>query len=46
MSLTTLDDQTALVVIDLQNGVAAIPTQHYPSADVIARILALFTKTR
>ncbi|MCS0605428.1 isochorismatase family protein [Streptomyces sp. LP11] len=37
MSLTTLDPRTALVAIDLQNGIAAMPTAPYPAADVIAR---------
>lgn len=37
MALTTLDERTALVVIDLQNGIAARPTQPYPADDVVAR---------
>jgi hypothetical protein len=32
MSVTTLDPQTALIVIDLQNGIVAGPTA-YPSAE-------------
>jgi nicotinamidase-related amidase len=36
MPATTLDPRTALVVIDLQQGITALPTVH-PSADVIAR---------
>ena len=37
MALTTLDERTALVVIDLQNGVAARTTEPYPASDVVAR---------
>jgi nicotinamidase-related amidase len=37
VALTTLDERTALVVIDLQNGIAGRPTQPYPADDVIAR---------
>jgi nicotinamidase-related amidase len=40
MPLTTLDSKTALVVIDLQQGIVALPTVH-PTADVISRSLAL-----
>jgi nicotinamidase-related amidase len=40
MPLTTLDPKTALVVIDLQKGIVALPTVH-PAADVIARSRAL-----
>jgi nicotinamidase-related amidase len=34
MSLTILDPRTALVVIDLQKGILALPTAH-PIADVV-----------
>lgn len=40
MSVTTLDPHTALIVIDLQNGIVAYPTAH-PTADVVARAGAL-----
>ena len=36
MALTTLDAKTALVVIDLQQGIVAMPTAH-PTAEVVAR---------
>ncbi len=36
MPVTTLDAKTALIVIDLQNGIVALPTAH-PTADVVAR---------
>ncbi|MFD8969143.1 isochorismatase family protein [Streptomyces sp. NPDC059568] len=36
MSATTLDPKTALVVIDLQKGIASRPTVH-PADDVVAR---------
>ncbi|MGS0891407.1 cysteine hydrolase [Burkholderia stagnalis] len=36
MSVTLLDTNTALVVIDLQKGVVALPTAH-PVGDVVAR---------
>lgn len=37
MALTTLDDRTALVIIDLQQGIAAAPTQPYSGPEVVAR---------
>ncbi|WP_026413199.1 hydrolase [Actinomadura oligospora] len=37
MAVTTLDERTALVLIDLQRGIAGMPTQPHPAADVIAR---------
>jgi nicotinamidase-related amidase len=40
MPLTALDPNTALVVVDLQQGIVALPTVH-PIADVIARSRAL-----
>ncbi|MGC4943267.1 isochorismatase family protein [Kribbella sp. DT2] len=41
MALTTLDEHTALVVIDLQNAVAALPVAPYSAADVITRTAEL-----
>lgn len=41
MTVTTLDPETALVVIDLQAGVVAAPTVPYPAADVLARTVSL-----
>ncbi|EQD67358.1 isochorismatase hydrolase [mine drainage metagenome] len=40
MALTTLDAQTALVVIDLQKGIVALPTAH-PVAAVVKHAHAL-----
>ena len=36
MTLTTIDATPALVVIDLQKGIVALPTAH-PAADVVRR---------
>ncbi|SFE00424.1 Nicotinamidase-related amidase [Actinacidiphila alni] len=36
MTATTLDPRTALVVIDLQRGIVALPTAH-PAQEVVAR---------
>ncbi|TCC21980.1 isochorismatase family protein [Kribbella speibonae] len=41
MPVTTLDPKTALVVIDLQNGVAVLPGAPHPTADVIGRTVEL-----
>ncbi|MEU8970575.1 isochorismatase family protein [Streptomyces monashensis] len=41
MSLTTLDPRTAVVAIDLQNGIAAMPTQPYAGPEVVARTAEL-----
>lgn len=41
MTLTTIDPRTALVVIDLQKGIAAAPTQPYPGAEVVSRTAEL-----
>ncbi|MFK0112840.1 hydrolase [Streptomyces sp. NPDC091217] len=41
MSLSTLDPRTALVVIDLQQGIVAMPTQPYSGAEVVARTAEL-----
>ncbi len=40
MPLTILDDATALVVIDLQQGLVSLPTAH-PMADVVQRAAQL-----
>jgi len=40
MPISTLDSRTALVVIDLQNGILAIPAAH-PASEVVARAAAL-----
>ncbi|MFF4112933.1 hydrolase [Streptomyces sp. NPDC001714] len=41
MSLSTLDPRTALVVIDLQQGIVGMPTQPYTGAEVVARTVEL-----
>ncbi|MFF6999087.1 hydrolase [Streptomyces sp. NPDC008313] len=41
MALTTLDPRTALVVIDLQNGIVGAPTAPHPASDVVARTVEL-----
>ncbi|GGI96785.1 hydrolase [Streptomyces brasiliensis] len=41
MALTALDPRTALVVIDLQRGIAGAPTQPYSGAEVVARSVEL-----
>ncbi|NGN70160.1 hydrolase [Streptomyces sp. A7024] len=41
MAVTTLDPKTALVVIDLQNGILAAPGAPYPTSDVLARNVRL-----
>ncbi|MGW2748516.1 hydrolase [Streptomyces sp. NPDC001450] len=41
MSVSTLDPRTALVVIDLQSGIVAMPTQPHAAADVVARAAEL-----
>jgi nicotinamidase-related amidase len=40
MALSALDPKTALVVIDLQNGIVSYPTAH-PTAEVIERAASL-----
>ena len=40
MTATTLDIRTALVVIDLQKGIVALPTAH-PASEVVARAARL-----
>jgi nicotinamidase-related amidase len=41
MPLTTLDERTALVVVDLQNGILANPNAPYPVQEVIGRVVEL-----
>ncbi|MGW7237913.1 hydrolase [Streptomyces sp. NPDC054804] len=41
MSLSTLDPRTALVVIDLQQGIVGMPTQPYSGTEVVARSVEL-----
>jgi nicotinamidase-related amidase len=45
MPVTTMDDQTALIVVDLQKGIVALPTVH-PIAGVIERACALIEAFR
>jgi len=40
MAITTLDTKTALIVIDLQKGIVALPTAH-PTDEVVKRASAL-----
>jgi len=40
MAVTTLDPKTALIVIDLQNGIVALPTVH-PAGEVVKYASAL-----
>ncbi|MEU6539205.1 hydrolase [Streptomyces sp. NPDC047000] len=41
MALTTLDPRTALVVIDLQGGIVALPTQPHSGTEVVGRTAGL-----
>ncbi|MDQ8044783.1 MAG: isochorismatase family protein [Patulibacter sp.] len=41
MTVTTIDPQTALVVIDLQAGIVAIPGLAHPTDDIVARSVEL-----
>lgn len=41
MALTALDPRTALVAIDLQNGIVGMPTQPHSGPDVVARTAGL-----
>ncbi len=45
MALTTLDAKTALIVIDLQKGIVALPVAH-PIAPIVERAVALTTAFR
>lgn len=40
MAITTLDPQTALIVIDLQKGIVGFPTAH-PTADIVKQASVL-----
>jgi nicotinamidase-related amidase len=40
MTISTLDEKSALLVVDLQKGIAALPTAH-PMADVVAGAVTL-----
>lgn len=41
MTVTVLDDKTALVLIDLQTGTLSAPTVPYPAADVVDKAAQL-----
>lgn len=41
MAITAIDPKTALVVIDLQNGIAAMPSAPVPTSEVIKNSVAL-----
>jgi len=41
MPLTTLDPNTALILVDLQKGIVARDTKPYPSAEVVAKAAML-----
>ncbi|MEU2054926.1 isochorismatase family protein [Streptomyces bungoensis] len=41
MALTTLDPRTALVAIDLQNGIVGMPTEPCPAKEVVSRTAEL-----
>lgn len=45
MAVTTLDPQTALVVIDLQKGILALPTAH-PTGPIVEQACALLEAFR
>jgi nicotinamidase-related amidase len=45
MAITTLDPNTALIVIDLQNGIVALPLAH-PSAEVVKQSRVLLDAFR
>jgi nicotinamidase-related amidase len=46
MPVTTLDPNTALILIDLQKGIVARQTAPYPSADVVAKAVELLKAFR
>lgn len=46
MPLTTLDPNTALIVIDLQKGIVARDTAPYPAAEVVAKAAKLIRAFR
>jgi nicotinamidase-related amidase len=45
MALTTLDAKTALVIIDLQAGIVALPTAH-PAQEIVQRSVSLLDAFR
>jgi nicotinamidase-related amidase len=45
MALTTLDAKTALIVIDLQRGIVALPTAH-PSSEIVQRSVTVLDAFR
>ena len=45
MALTTLDPKTALIVIDLQRGIVALPTAH-PTSEIVQRSVVLLDAFR
>ncbi|HEY2023235.1 cysteine hydrolase [Paraburkholderia sp.] len=45
MALTTLDANTALIVVDLQRGIVALPTVH-PSGEIVERCVQLLDAFR
>ncbi|KXU83484.1 hydrolase [Paraburkholderia monticola] len=46
MALTTLDAKTALVVVDLQRGIVALPTAPHPSNEIVERSVTLLDAFR
>ncbi|HMI19674.1 MAG TPA: isochorismatase family protein [Sphingomonas sp.] len=46
MAVTTLDPNTALIVIDLQKGIVAHQTAPYPAADIVAKAASLLKAFR
>lgn len=46
MAVTTLDPNTALIVVDLQKGIVARQTVPYPAADVVAKAALLLNAFR
>ncbi|RKT21341.1 nicotinamidase-related amidase [Paraburkholderia sp. RAU2J] len=45
MALTTLDPKTALIVIDLQHGIVALPVVH-PASEIVQRSVAVLDAFR
>ena len=45
MAVTTLDPKTALIVIDLQNGILALPTAH-PTDEIVKQSIVLLDAFR
>jgi nicotinamidase-related amidase len=41
MALTRIDEITALIVVDLQKGIAASPAAPYPIAEILSRVSSL-----